>query len=90
VKNEVLQSQEGKEYSTYNKKEGTLKWIGHILRSNCLLKHVNERKTEGKICGGRRGRIRKQLMEDLKEMTEYCKLKKATLDRTLVEAMHLS
>jgi hypothetical protein len=24
-------------------------WIGHILRRNCLLKHVLERKVEGKI-----------------------------------------
>jgi hypothetical protein len=38
-------------------------WIGHILRSNCLLKHV-----EGKIGGrievtGRQGRRRKKLKE---------------------------
>jgi hypothetical protein len=24
-------------------------WIGHILRRNCLLKHVIEEKTEGRI-----------------------------------------
>ena len=47
-------SQEGKEYPTYNKKEGTLQWIGHILRSNCLLKHVIERKIVGKICDGKK------------------------------------
>ena len=29
-------------------------------------------------------------MEDLKVTTEYCKLKKAALDRTLEEATHLS
>jgi hypothetical protein len=40
-------------------------WIGHILRRNCLLNHVIERKTEG---AGRRGRRRKQLLDDLKEM----------------------
>ena len=39
---------------------------------------------------GRRERRRKQLMEDLKETKEYCKLKKAALDGTSVEAMHLS
>jgi hypothetical protein len=41
--------------------------IGHILRRNCLLKHV----TEGKIKGrrevtGKRGQRDKQLQDDLK------------------------
>jgi hypothetical protein len=32
-------------------------WIGHIWRRNCLLKHVIERKIEGRIeVTGRRGR----------------------------------
>jgi hypothetical protein len=39
-------------------------WIGHILRRNCLLKHVIEEKVE---VTGRRGRIHKQLLDDLKE-----------------------
>jgi hypothetical protein len=48
------------------------KWIGHILRRNCLLKHV----IEGKIRGtGRRGRRRKQLLKCLKERRKYWKLK---------------
>jgi hypothetical protein len=35
-------------------------WIGHVLRRNCLLKHI----IEGKIRGTRRrGRTRKQLLE---------------------------
>jgi hypothetical protein len=43
-------------------------WIGHILRGNCLLKHV----IEGKIKVGikvavRQGRRRKQLLYELKE-----------------------
>jgi hypothetical protein len=43
-------------------------WIGHILRRNCLLKHVIEGKLEGRIeMTGRRGRRRKQLLDDLKE-----------------------
>ena len=25
------------------------KWIGHMLRRNCLLKHVNEGKVEGRV-----------------------------------------
>jgi hypothetical protein len=41
-------------------------WIGHILRRNCLLKHVIEGKLEGRIeMTGRRGRRRKQLLDDL-------------------------
>jgi len=37
-------------------------WIGHILSRNCLLKHVTEGKIEGTV---RRGRRRKQLLDDL-------------------------
>ena len=68
-------------------------WIGHILRRNCLLKHV----IEGRIQGtGRRGRKRRQLLDDLKETRRFCKLKEEALDRsvcgelTLEEAMDLS
>jgi hypothetical protein len=52
-------------------------WIGHILRRNYLLKHVMEGKIErsngrDRLDGGieetgRRGRRRKQLLDDLKE-----------------------
>jgi hypothetical protein len=59
-------------------------WIGHILRRNCLLKHVIEGKLEGRTeMTGRRGRRRKQLLDDLKEKRRYCKLKEEALDRTL-------
>jgi hypothetical protein len=59
-------------------------WIGHILRRNCLLKHVIEGKLEGRIeMTGRRGRRRKQLLDDLKEKRRYCKFKEEALDRTL-------
>jgi hypothetical protein len=59
-------------------------WIGHILLRNCLLKHVMEGKLEGRIeMTGRRGRRRKQLLDDLKEKKRYWKLKKEALDRTL-------
>jgi hypothetical protein len=58
-------------------------WIGHILLSNCLLKHVIEGKLERRIeVTGRRGRRRKQLLDDLKEKRRYWKLKKEALDRT--------
>jgi hypothetical protein len=58
-------------------------WIGHILRRNCLLKHVIAGKIEGRIKEtGRRGRRRKQLLEDLKEKRGYWKLKEEALDCT--------
>jgi hypothetical protein len=59
-------------------------WFRHILRRNCLLKHVIEGKLEGRIdMTGRRGRRRKQLLDDLKEKRRYWKLKGEALDRTL-------
>jgi hypothetical protein len=55
-------------------------WFGHILRRNCLLSHV----IEGKIIGTRRrGRRRKQLLDELKEAKIYWKLKEEAQDRTL-------
>jgi hypothetical protein len=51
---------------------------------NCLQKHVIEGKLEGRIeLTGRRGRRRKQLLDDLKEKKRYWKLKEEALDRTL-------
>jgi hypothetical protein len=42
-------------------------WIGHIWHRNFLLKHVIEGKVEGRIeVTRRRGRKRKQLLDDLK------------------------
>jgi hypothetical protein len=59
-------------------------WIGHILRRNCLLKHVIKGKIEGRIeVTERRGRKRKQLLDDLKEKRRYWKLKEKALDRCL-------
>jgi len=43
-------------------------WIGHILRRNCLLKDVIEGKIQGRLeVTGRRGRRRKQILDDVKE-----------------------
>jgi len=51
-------------------------WIGHILHRNCLLKHVVERKIEGRLqVLGRWGRRHKKLLDDLKEKKVYWKLK---------------
>jgi hypothetical protein len=51
------------------------------LRRNCLLKHVVEGKIDGRIeVTGRRGRRRKQLLDELKETRGYMKLKEEAID----------
>ena len=71
-------------------------WIGHILRTNCLLQRVIEGKIKGGIeVTGRRGRRRRKLLDDLKERRGYSHLKEEYLDRTmwrfaLEEALDLS
>jgi hypothetical protein len=60
------------------------KWIGHILRRNCLLQQV----IEGKIKGGtevtgRRWKRRRKLLDDLQERRGYSHLKVEALDRTM-------
>jgi hypothetical protein len=56
------------------------RWIDHILRINCLLKHVIEGKPE---VMGRRGRKRKQLLNNLKEIRRCWKFKEAAPDCTV-------
>jgi hypothetical protein len=72
VKNEVLQRVREERHFLLTIKRRLENWIGHILRRNFLLKHVTDEKIEGT---GRRGRRRKQLLDDLKETRRYCKLK---------------
>jgi len=71
-------------------------WIGHILRRNCLLKQVIEGKIKGEMeVARRRGRRRKQLLDDLRDRRGYSHLKEEALDSTcggivLEEALGLS
>ena len=51
--------------------------ISHILRRNCHLKHVLERKTEGK---GRRRRRHTELLDGLKERRRCLNFKDKALD----------
>jgi len=62
-------------------------WIGHILRRNCLLQRVTERKIRGGIeVTGRQGRRRSKLRDDLKESRGYSHLKEEALDCTMWRA----
>jgi len=59
-------------------------WIGHILRRNCILKHIIEGETEETIeVTERQGRRCKQLQNDFKDARGYWKLKAEALDYTL-------
>jgi hypothetical protein len=62
-------------------------WIGQILRRNCLLRQVFERKIKGgmEVTGRRRRRSRK-LLGDLTERRRYSHLKEEALDRTVSRA----
>ena len=65
-------------------RKGKDTWIGHILRRNCLLKHVSEGKIKGEIEVTRRqGRRRKELLDDLKDRRGYSNLKEEALDRNM-------
>jgi hypothetical protein len=61
---EVLHTVKEERNIVHTTKRRKANWIGHILRRNCLLKHVIEGKLE---VPGRGGRRRKQLLDDLKE-----------------------
>jgi len=70
-------------------------WNGHTLRRNCLLKYVIQGQVQGRMeVIGRRGGGRQQLLDDLKEIREHCKLKEEALylcgKFALEEAMNLS
>jgi hypothetical protein len=56
--------------------------VGHILRRNCLVRQVIEGKIKGRMeVTGRRGRRRRNLLDDLKDRRGYSHLKEEALDR---------
>jgi hypothetical protein len=80
---EVLHRVKEERNTLHTIKRRKANWIGHILHRHSLLKHVIEGKLEGRIkMTGRRGRRRKQLLDDLKEKRTYWKLKEEALDCT--------
>jgi hypothetical protein len=64
----VLQRVEEQRNNIQRVKRRKAYWTGHILGRNCLINHVIEGKTEGRIeVMERRGRRGKQLLDCLKE-----------------------
>jgi len=76
VRNEVRQRVKEERNIVLTIKRWEANWIDHMLRKNCLLKHIIEVR-EG------RGRRRKQLLHDLKEKRGYWKFKEKVLYRAL-------
>jgi hypothetical protein len=67
----------------YGKKRKA-KWIGNILRRNCLVRLVIEGNIKGEMeVTRRRGRRRKKLLDDLMEGRGYCHMKEEALNRTM-------
>jgi hypothetical protein len=72
VKNEVLQKVKKERNIVRTIRQRKAKWICHIFRGNCFLKHVIAGKIRGTI---RRGRMCKQVLYCLKEKRRYWNLK---------------
>ena len=70
VKNVVLHRVKEERNILHTLKRRNANWIGHILRRNCVLKHVIEGNVEGRIeVTGRRGRGSNQVLGN-KEVME--------------------
>ena len=79
VKNEILQKVKKGRNIVHTIRQRKAKWICHIFRGNCFLKHAIEGKIQGTI---RRGRTCKQVLDYLKEKRRYWRLKEEVLDGT--------
>jgi len=79
---EVLQRIEEQCHIPHTIKGRKANGIDHILRRDCLIKHVIEGKQKEDVTG-RRGRIHKQLLGDLKETRGCCNLEEKTPERPL-------
>jgi len=90
VRNEEVLEESRRTGISYQKKKKKKKkkkktnWTDHILRRNCLLRHVIEGKIEGRLeVTGRRGRRRKKFMDCLKERRGFRKLNEEAMALTL-------
>ena len=84
VRNEVLFTVKEQRNILHEIRKRKAKWIGHILRRNCLLQRVIEGKIQGGIeVTGRQGRRRRKVLNGLKERRGYPHLKEEAVDRTV-------
>ena len=85
MRNKILDRVKKERNVVLTAKRRKANWIGHILLSNCLLKHGIGGKIEGRIEGtGRRGRSSKLLLDDFKEMKSVLEyLEEEAPDRTV-------
>jgi hypothetical protein len=82
VRNEVLLRVKEQRNILHEIGKRKANWTGRILRRNCLLRQVIEGNIKGGIeVTGRRGRRRRELLNDLKERRGYFHLKEEALDR---------
>ena len=84
MRNEVLLQVNEQRNIIHEIRKRKANWIGYILRRNCLLKQVIEGKIKGEmVVKRRRGRRRKNLLDDLKDRRGYSNLKEEALDRNM-------
>jgi len=84
VRNEVLDRVKKQRNILHEISKWKADWIGHIFRTNCLLKQVIEGKIKGEMeVARRRGRRHRELLDDLKERRGYSHLKEEALDHTM-------
>jgi hypothetical protein len=87
VRNEEVLTIKGQRNIVHEISKRNANRIGHILRRNCLLRHVIEGKVKGgTVVTGRRERRRSKLLDDLKERRGYSHLKEVSSRSHRVES----
>jgi hypothetical protein len=77
LKNEIFPRVKLQSNILQTTKRKQAKWICHILRRKCLLRHVIDGKIDRKTAGtGRRGRKRKHVLDELKGKETVVELEK--------------
>jgi hypothetical protein len=89
INEEVLHTVKRERNILHTVKLWNTSWICYIVHSNCLLKHAVQGKRSSDKVTGRQGIGRKQLLDELKEVRGYWKLKAEALALPLFGALAL-